>query len=241
MTSRRFATTLLIAAAISACTETPLTPVPTASVVIPPAPQAVLLVGDSTDAQSIVVSGWPLVFNGTQSSGAGPLEYRLELGEGSVVLAPTVTRVLLRQQINTYSLTAKLTVTDSLGRTASATHPYLVAALDNGSGTFWVQPAQSPGETLRRRFVLKQNGLSISGSYTDYTSSRSGRTVSLTGTLTSQRTFIMTTNNGEEEFSGSAEYNGDHEVWPRGFFLRLVGTKGPLTGVTIVLSFADPY
>lgn len=236
-----FAGVLLVSVATSACSETPLAPVPPPPVALPAAPQAVLSVGESNDAQPITVSGWPLVFDGSKSDGAGPLKYRIELGEGSVVLEPTVTRVLLRNQIPTYELTAKLTVTDTLGRTATTAQPYLVGALDNGSGTFWVQPGQSPGETLRRRFNLKQNGLSISGSYTDYTASRSGRTVTITGRLTSQRTFVMTTDNGEEEFNGSLEFNDNHEVWPVSFFLRLVGTKGPATGVTIVLSFADPY
>lgn len=57
------------------------------------------------------------------------------------------------------------------------------------------------------------------------------------------RTFTIATDNGLEEFNESVEYNGweDRNVWPRGFFLRLAGTRGPSTGATRDLSLADLY
>jgi hypothetical protein len=235
---------LLAALAVSACAGAPTAPAPPSPQVTfpaPPAPQAVLLLGDATEGEPVVISDWPVVFDGSRSTGAGPLGYHLEIGEGSVVTEPTVTRALSRYSLRTDRLVATLTVTDALGRTASTSQPYRVALVDNGSGTFWIEPGRNPGESLRRRFVLRQSGTALTGFYTDYTASRSGHSVGIIGTLTSQRTFTVTTADGNEAFEGSMEYNGDPQVWPRGFFLRLVAMRGPLTGSTLVLSLADPY
>lgn len=77
------------------------------------------------------------MFNASASTGAGPLTYTLEFGDGTSGSTAIATHTLAMRAGGGYPLLATLTATDALGRSATVTREYFAAALEQPSGTFW--------------------------------------------------------------------------------------------------------
>jgi hypothetical protein len=110
----------------------------------------------------MVVAGIPATFDASASTGTG-LTYKIEFGDGGESAQPVASYAPQARDWS-YKLTAKLTVTDSLGRTDVATVPFMLASLRSPSGGFWLQsePWMTPSE---RRIWLVQGGATLSGRY----------------------------------------------------------------------------
>ena len=175
------------------------------------------------------------MFDASASTGAGPLTYTIEFGDGSSESRMIARHALPMRAGGGYSLQAKLTVTDALGRSASVTREYFAAALEQPSGTFWYH---LDGK-VKTSLVFDLNGTELSGWY-KYGVAPAQR---FTGSLTGERTFSLRTDDGQVEFQGAVEWKADPRTFLSSFgvVLRVVGTRGALQGTTLDFSFADPY
>ena len=225
----------LIALTASSCSQAPTAPAITSSVAPPAAPTAVLSIGRGS-SPPLVLAGAHLAFDASaSSSGATPLSYTIEFGDGVSVPEAVASHPVGTPPFGFRRLTAKLTVTDALGRIATTTQDYFVASLPQPSATFWVNR-----DGANRKLVFRQNGVQLSGTYGD-----GSRTHSIIGRVNADRTFTFETDDGQSEFDGSIEWRTSspnaETVTSYSVVLRIVVTRGPQQGKTLDFLHHDPY
>src|SRR5690606_23488708 len=142
------------------------------------------------------VAGYtPLVFDASASIGTG-LRYLIDFGDGSSSTNVIATHVGVQGE---QSRVARLTVTDAVGRTASAEAPYyLLSVRPSGvrpGGGFHVaeQGTLSPS--------LVQDGKSVSGRYSERGPTHAD--LPFTGTLIGDRTMTLRTEDGSVVLEGN--------------------------------------
>lgn len=199
-------------------------------------PKAVLAVGVEGAIPILTVTNYELTFDASRSTGDG-LTYLLEFGDGASSTqpfarhgSPLVTR-----------RTARLTVTDRLGRTDSTAQDYFLAHVDNtGCGTGWYYsfPYRN-GASPTLSLTLRQEGASISGTYRGLDLVR--RTI--TGTISGDRGVTMRTTDGSIELNGGLVWNqpvGEY-MSQYGVTLRLTIKGGDLDGQVFDFFWNDPF
>jgi hypothetical protein len=159
-------------------------------------PTAVLAI--RTDAKpALGLLGGSLTFDASESLGSG-LTYSIEFGDGEKTVKISEAHLLK----SAGAKTAKLTVTDSLGRASSAEVEYFVALIQEPS-TAW-RSASSSGQVT---MSLSQVGAQISGLYYESGSATGNRT--LLGSVTGDRRLSLHTEDGRLTVDGSLEWAAD--------------------------------
>ena len=234
---------VLWAALAGGCAASPTTPAPSPTGA-PAAPVAVLtiLAGGATD---LAIGGFTrLTFDASASTGAD-LSYQIEFGDGQ-----TTTSAVSSHQASDVAAgqdgerrTARLTVTDRLGRSHSVTQPYYVVNLD--SPFPWYTTPQGHG------FTLRLDNTSLTGWHGSWENGRQddGRPVSrrIVGRLTGTHGIDVETEGGHFGFRGTVVWAtppsdaGPGGMWKENVRLRLTVRGGVHDGQTLDFRWNDPY
>jgi hypothetical protein len=183
----------------------------------------------------MVVAGVPATFDASGSTGSG-LTYRIEFGDGAEATLPVASYAPQARDWS-YQLTAKLTVTDTLGRTDVASVPFTLVSLRSPSGGFWEQ--REPGVTpAERRIWLVQTGPTLSGLYRGPESGDPRTDLQVTGTVVGDRKVNLTVAGGLVELTGTVEWRSGG--WD-GVEMRLEVKGGSANGQTLKFVAYEPF
>lgn len=227
--------TVLLAAG---CAASPTNPAPSPSTEVAAAPVASLTI--RSDATPVLgIGGFtPFTFDASASTGAD-LIYFLEFGDGKTSTERVATHTTdLPADRDGHKRTARLTVSDRLGRSSSVTQDYFVASVPTVD--FWYSP--SPGGRFHHRLFLRQEGDRITGTYSGPENAAPGSSWQLTGRLTGTRGIELQTENGRIVLTGSLEWAaGDVNMSQVRVVLRMAVRGGDSDGRTIDFRWADIY
>jgi hypothetical protein len=200
-------------------------------------PVAAITILGTGGTPSVAIRGFtPLTFVGTESAGQG-LHYSWDFGDGASSTEPVAAHVS-----NAHGLrTATLTVTDRLGRRASASAAYYVGDIVPGTLGWW--QGQVPGNDLIRLYGVVRDGATLAGTYSELPAN-GGVSRPFTGTLSGLNTITIRTLDGVVELTGTMEWRDgrpDENAPHVGPGLRLTARGGKAHGLTLYFSYNDPY
>lgn len=178
-----------------------------------------------------------LAFDASSSIGDG-LKYRIEFGDGEEASTSVAYHVGRSVGVQT----ARLTVTDSLGRTSSAVAQYATVDVANGIEEWWSNEADRDTADYRLRLdVREDHRASIWLSFPE--TFRASTTWDVSGAAIQIRSL-----DGAISLEGRAEWIGDNvnanycrQYASECIQLRLRGTGGPLSGRTFTFRRRDSY
>jgi hypothetical protein len=175
------------------------------------------------------------VFDGSASTGDG-LIYRLEFGDGTSADTAVATRVVDIGQQGRKS--ARLTVTDRLGRSATAERLFFLAEVRNVSGGDWFGSIEDRSIIVR---FTRRDGVNLSGWLE---MPRHGLTnVPITALLTGDRDLVIRTGDGAIEMLGRIEWRDapppDFSEIQGRVQMRLSIRGGPADGATTLMRWDD--
>ncbi len=218
---------------VAGCARSPASPGPFPSPTSSVAPQAVLRISPGPDAPLGAAGYTPFVFDASASTGDG-LTYRIDFGDGQSADTTITTHIVGTAGAKT----ARLTVTDRMGRTAVSEQTYFAAEIQNRSATFWFARLDD-GRTVQ--LTLKRAGANLSGLL--QIPSDDLRNVPISGRLTGDRDVVLRTFDGAIEMSGSLQWKDEADInfSEARVRLRMTLRGGPADGATALMLYADPY
>ncbi len=233
----------LMALLSGACSTSATAPTPTPPAPVPAAPVAAFTIGTG-GPEALAVGGFTtLTVDASASTGDG-LEFEVDFGDGATATTAVSSHVAApATRVEGERRTARVTVTDRLGRSHSTTKDYFVVNLGTDLPWFTVPSAHSLKLTLSGQGMTGWHTSPENGFIGDLRRSRR-----LVGRVTGSHGLDVSTDDGAFSFVGSVVWRTppSAEAWAGGMYqenvyLRLTVRGGIHDGKTFDFRYSDPY
>lgn len=195
---------------------------------------AISILGGNGNPPVAIQGFTALTFVGARSTGDG-ITYAWDFGDGASSTHPLAVHVNNDRGLQT----ARLTVTDRHGRSASASAPYFVGSVEDGTAGWWEARASSTSWIV---LDVVKSGAALSGNYIERVQgSHSAMIRPFTGTLTGLTTITIHTIDGLVAMTGTMEWDGGPASDYDSLGLRLFVRGGMADGLTLRFQYDDPY
>lgn len=227
----------------AACSTTATAPAPTPPAPVAAAPVAAFAIRTG-GPEVLAVGGFTTVTVDASASTGDGLHFEVDFGDGATATTAVSSHVAApATRLEGERRTARVTVTDRLGRSHSAMQDYFVVNLGTDSSWFTMPSAHA--------LKLTVDGPGLTGWHTSPENGFIGdlrRSRRLIGRLTGSHGLDVSTDDGAFSFVGSVVWRTppSAEAWANGMYqenvrLRLTVRGGIHDGETFDFRYSDPY